>query len=61
MNNDKSVNEAEKIEARREYHREWRKNHPESVKAARDRFWIKKAAEMKQAAEIRNEEETEAN
>ena len=32
---------------KREYHREWRKKHPESVKAAQMRYWAKKAAEMK--------------
>ena len=35
---------------KREYHREWRKNHPESVKAAQMRYWAKKAAELREAA-----------
>ena len=35
---------------KREYHREWRKKHPESVKAAQMRYWAKKAAEIKEAA-----------
>ena len=35
---------------KREYHREWRKKHPESVKAAQMRYWAKKAKEMKEAA-----------
>lgn len=30
-------------EKRNEYMREWRKNHPDKVKAARDRYWEKKA------------------
>ena len=34
------------IQRKREYHREWRKKHPESVKAAQMRYWTKKAAEM---------------
>lgn len=32
---------------KREYHREWRKNHPESVKAAQMKYWAKKAAEIR--------------
>lgn len=36
--------------AKREYHREWRKNHPEAVKAAQVKYWTKKAEEMRQAA-----------
>lgn len=35
-------------ERKREYHREWRAKHPESVKAAQMRYWTKKAAEMRQ-------------
>ena len=35
---------------KREYHREWRKKHPESVKAAQMRYWAKKAAEINEAA-----------
>ena len=38
------------IQRKREYHREWRKKHPESVKAAQMRYWAKKAAEIKEAA-----------
>jgi len=34
------------IKARREYKREWRKNNPEKVKAAENRFWLKKVAEQ---------------
>lgn len=34
--------------AQREYHREWRAKHPESVKAAQMRYWTKKGAEMRQ-------------
>lgn len=33
-------------EARREYQREWRRKNPDKVKAAADRYWEKKAAEM---------------
>lgn len=33
-------------EAQRAYHREWRKNNPEKVKANRQRYWEKKAREM---------------
>lgn len=38
----------------REYCRKWRKNNPEKVKAAQDRFWAKKAAEYA-AAEQKQE------
>lgn len=27
----------------REYHREWRKKNPQKVKAATERYWMKKA------------------
>ena len=29
--------------ARRDYQREWRKKNPEKVKAAQERYWLKKA------------------
>lgn len=32
---------------RREYKREWRKKNPDKVKAANERYWLKKAAERK--------------
>lgn len=35
-----------KREARREYQREWRKKNPDKLKAAQDRYWLKKAAEI---------------
>ena len=38
-------------EARREYHRKWRKVHPDNVAAANMRFWTKKAAEARSAAD----------
>ena len=31
--------------AKRQYHREWRKNHPENVRAAQERFLAKKKEE----------------
>lgn len=37
--------EAAKREARREYHRQWRKNNPDKVKAIRERYWRKKGRE----------------
>lgn len=33
-------------QARREYQREWRKANPDKVKAAQDRYWARKGAEM---------------
>ena len=44
------------IQKKREYHREWRKNHPESVRAAQVKYWTKKAEEARQAPEIRSAE-----
>ncbi len=35
---------------KREYHREWRAKHPESVKAAQIRYWMKKLAEQQSAS-----------
>ena len=37
---------------KREYHRKWRAEHPESVKAAQMRYWAKKAAELNKTAAI---------
>ena len=44
---------------KREYHREWRKNHPESVKAAQMRYWAKKAAEMQDVSSSQGEKNAE--
>ena len=35
-----------KREARREYQRQWRKKNPDKLKAAQERYWSKKAAEI---------------
>ncbi len=43
---------------RRDYHRRWRAEHPEKVKAAQMRYWTKKAqANNQSAVEIRTAEE----
>ena len=47
MNDQKNEYE---IQRKREYHRKWRAEHPESVKAAQMRYWAKKAEEMRDAA-----------
>ena len=39
--------------AHREYKREWRKNNPDKVKAANERYWLKKAAEKRAIEEGR--------
>ena len=36
-------------EAKREYHREWRRKNPERVAKIQERFWRKKAAEIRRA------------
>lgn len=35
-----------KTQRKRDYHRKWRAEHQESVRAAQVRYWTKKAAEM---------------
>ncbi len=37
---------------KRDYHRKWRAEHPESVKAAQMRYWTKKAEEMRTASAL---------
>lgn len=32
-------------ELRREYHRQWRKKNADKVRAAQDRYWIRRATE----------------
>lgn len=36
-------------EARREYLREWRKKNPDKVKRTLERYWLKKAEEIRKA------------
>ena len=50
----------EKRLARNAYQREWRKNHPESVKAAKSRYWEKKAWQ-REAAKLAQKEQEQAN
>ena len=48
-------NDSEEIKAaKRAYHREWRKNNPDRVAKTQERFWMRKAAE------IRNQEQAAA-
>lgn len=46
-----------KREARREYLRQWRKKNPDKLKAAQERYWLKKAAEIaaKREKALKNE------
>lgn len=37
------------IEARRRYHKQWRRKNPEKVKAANDRYWARRAEREAQA------------
>ena len=39
---------AEIREANRQYKKEWRKKNPDKVKAATERYWLKKAQELKE-------------
>lgn len=53
-----ALTELEKEEikkARREYKKEWRKNNPDKVKAANERYWLKKAAEKRAKEEGRKD------
>ena len=43
---------AEIREANRRYKAEWRKKNPDKVRASNERYWLKKAEEMKQQIEI---------
>ena len=36
-------------EARRQYHAEWRRKNPDKIKAANDRYWLKKAKEYERS------------
>lgn len=33
-------------ELRRNYHREWQRKNPDKVKAAQDRYWMRKAEQI---------------
>lgn len=48
------------LEARRAYKRKWAKEHPENVKAAQEKYWTKKAAEMQAEQEAAAESGKEA-
>ncbi len=37
--------------ARNDYIREWRRSHPEAVKAQRERYWMKRAKKLLEAQE----------
>ncbi len=39
------------IQRKRAYHKKWRAEHPENVKAAQLRYWMKKAAQMQEKQE----------
>lgn len=41
----KELQDAIKI-AKREYHRKWRRDNPEKVKAYQERYWKKKAEQL---------------
>lgn len=45
---------SEAMEARRNYKREWNKNNRDKVKAAQERYWVRRAAREK-GAQKRND------
>ena len=55
----KAVYSSEALEIRREYFREYRKNHPEVSKLSNHKYWEKRAAaaKAKKAAEVTKEGE----
>ncbi len=46
-----SNNETAAAEARRAYKREWARKNPDKVKAAQERYWKKKAAQIQEQQE----------
>lgn len=54
MNLSETQREAIK-QARREYQREWRRKNPDKVKAAQERHWLRKAAQLAKEQEAENE------
>ena len=46
-------------EAKRMYQREWRAKNPDKVKAAAERHWRKKAAELSAALEVKENRQPE--
>ena len=44
------------LEARRAYYRKWRKQNPDKVRAAHERYWMKKVAEAEKANEQKSED-----
>lgn len=47
------------LEARRAYKRKWAKENPDKVKAQQERYWTKKAAEAREAADDAPEDQTD--
>jgi len=45
---------------RRAYKREWNRKNRDKVKAAQERYWSKKAAELEQQEQTETEQEQEA-
>lgn len=43
------------LEAKRKYEREWRRNNPDKVRAMKERYWAKKAAQLQAEAEAEAE------
>ena len=46
-----------RLEKKREYYKKWRAEHPESVKAAQDRYWMRKLAELSKTSAIPDDAE----
>ena len=48
------------LEARRKYHREWRRNNPDKVREYRKRHWRKKALDLYQYQMMLKEQQEDA-
>ncbi len=50
------------LQKKREYYRKWRAENPDKVRAANEKYWLKKAEELKAVAGIHsNTPETKKN
>lgn len=60
MNENERTQDAEVRRARAEYMRAYRRKHPERVKAAQERYWIRRAEALRAAAEKEGVEDGKA-
>jgi len=44
--------------AQAEYRKQWRRNNPEKTKAHQERYWLKKAQQLKEQQEVKADNDT---